>query len=179
MIEIVVDYIIKHPLELLTIASGFFVVIFTGLTYFAIRAKPLVACKLKDHIRGESILMLTVYNVGKANAFNITIDIDPPINTAKYIEGEFHIISKLQIPFLLPNEKEVQRQIKPEELTEKVYTIKATCYGKSRGMFKKFTKVTNESIIDCTDGWRIVNSEETLHGVVEQLKIIAKSLTPK
>ena len=178
MIEIVVDYIIKHPLELLTIASGFFVVIFTGLTYFAIRAKPLVACKLKDHIRGESILMLTVYNVGKANAFNITIDIDPPINTAKDINGKFQTISKLQIPFLLPNEKEVQRLIKPKELAEKSYIIKATCYGKSRGIFKRFTKVTNESIIDCTDGGRLVNTEETLHGVVKQLKIIAKKFNP-
>ncbi len=178
MIEIVVDYIIEYPLELLTIASGFFVVIFTGLTYFAVRAKPLVACKLEDHIRGESFQLLTVYNIGKANAFNITIDIDPPINTAKRIDEKFQIISKLQIPFLLPNEKEVQRLIKPEELTEKVYTIKATCYGKSRGIFKKFTKVTNESIIDCTDGARLVNTEETLHGVVKQLEIIAKKFNP-
>ena len=105
MIEIVVNYIIEHLLELLTIASGFSVVIFTGLTYFAVKAKPLVACKLENHIRGESFQLLTVYNVGKANAFNITIDIEPPINTAKYIDGEFQIISKLQIPFLLPNEK--------------------------------------------------------------------------
>ncbi len=175
---ILIDYITNDLLDLLTIALSFFVVIFTGLTYNAVKAKPLVACKLGDAIKLNDLQILTVCNVGKAIAFDITIDIDPPIDTAKNKQGEFQTISKLKIPFLLPNEKEFQRVIRPKELTEKTYTVKATYYSKPKGIFKIFTRKTSENTIDFTDGGRLINIKTDLYHVVQQLEISAKKFKP-
>ena len=178
MIEILIESIPENLLGLIAIIISSLSVLYTFMNYNETKAKPLVACKLEDAIEGNGFQVLTVYNLGNANAFDIRIDIDPPINTAKETNDNFQTISKLQIPFLLPNEKEPQRMIKLEELKEKTYKVKATYYSKPTGIFKIFIRKTSKSTIDFTDSGRLMNTETTLYHVVQQLEIIAKKFKP-